>query len=37
MAQGDFFLKIDGIDGESKDSKHQGSLELDSWSWGETN
>jgi type VI secretion system secreted protein Hcp len=37
MAQGDFFLKIDGIDGESKDSKHPSELELDSWSWGETN
>lgn len=33
MAQ-DYFLKIDGIDGESTDDKHQGEIELDSWSFG---
>ena len=32
----DYFLKIDGIKGESKDSKHAGEIELDSWSWGES-
>ena len=32
----DYFLKIDGIDGESKDSKHAGSIDVMSWSWGET-
>ena len=32
----DYFLKIDGIDGESKDSKHGGEIDLDSFSWGET-
>jgi len=33
----DFFLKIDTIEGESKDSKHENEIQLDSWSWGETN
>ncbi|MDD5036003.1 MAG: type VI secretion system tube protein Hcp [Methylococcaceae bacterium] len=37
MAQVDYFLKIDGIKGESQDSKHGGEIELQSWSWGETN
>jgi type VI secretion system secreted protein Hcp len=36
MAAVDFFLKIDGVDGESGDSKHKGEIELESWSWGET-
>ena len=31
---GDCFLKIDGIDGESTDSKHKGEIELASFSWG---
>src|SRR6202011_2897058 len=35
MAQVDYFLKIDGIDGESADSKHKGEIDLESWSWGE--
>ena len=30
----DYFLKIEGIDGESKDSKHAGEIEIASWSWG---
>lgn len=33
----DYFLKIDGIDGESQDHKHKNEIELESWSWGETN
>ena len=37
MAQADYFLKIDGIDGESGDSKHKGEIHLESWSWGESN
>lgn len=37
MSQSDFFLKIDGIDGESTDDKHKGELEIQSWSWGATN
>ncbi len=32
----DYFLKIDGIDGESQDSKHKGEIHLESWSWGES-
>lgn len=36
MAVVDYFLKIDGVDGESSDSKHKGEIELDSWSWGES-
>lgn len=31
----DYFLKIDGIDGESADSKHKSEIDLESWSWGE--
>ena len=37
MAQTDYFLKIEGIDGESQDSTHKGEIEVLSWSWGETN
>jgi len=33
----DYFLKLDGISGESKDSKHKGEIELLSFSFGETN
>lgn len=32
----DYFLKIDGIDGESGDHKHKNEIQLESWSWGET-
>ncbi|MQR02106.1 Hcp family type VI secretion system effector [Glaciimonas soli] len=35
MAQ-DIFLKINGIDGESKDDKHSNEIEVQSWSWGIT-
>jgi type VI secretion system secreted protein Hcp len=37
MAGADYFLKIDGIPGESTDAKHKGEIVLDSFSWGETN
>lgn len=37
MASVDFFLKIDGIAGESTDDKHKGEIELESWSFGATN
>jgi type VI secretion system secreted protein Hcp len=37
MALVDYFLQIDGIDGESKDSKFAKAIELESWSWGESN
>jgi type VI secretion system secreted protein Hcp len=36
MAAVDYFLKIDGIDGESSDAKHKGEIDLESWSWGES-
>ena len=32
----DYFLKLDGIEGESTDAKHKGEIDLESWSWGET-
>jgi len=32
----DYFLKIDGIAGESQDSRHPGEIEVESFSWGET-
>lgn len=37
MAAVDYFLKIDGIEGESTDDKHKNEIELESWSWGVTN
>jgi type VI secretion system secreted protein Hcp len=37
MAKVDFFLKIDGIEGESMDAKHAKEIELQSWSWGAMN
>lgn len=37
MAQVDYFLKIDGVPGESEDAKHKEEIELESFSWGETN
>jgi type VI secretion system secreted protein Hcp len=37
MAQVDYFLKIDGIDGESTDDRHKGEIEIESFSWGESN
>ncbi len=33
----DFLLEIDGIKGESKDKKHQDTIEVDSFSWGVSN
>lgn len=32
----DYFLKIDGVDGESTDKAHAKEIDLDSWSWGAT-
>ncbi len=37
MAAVDYFLKLDGIPGESPDSKHKGEIEISSFSWGATN
>jgi type VI secretion system secreted protein Hcp len=36
MAKVDYFLKLDGVDAESTDDKHKGAIELESFSWGET-
>ena len=36
MAVVDYFLKMDGIQGESQDKTHKNEIELESWSWGET-
>jgi type VI secretion system secreted protein Hcp len=36
LAQVDYFLKIEGIQGESRDAKHKDQIELESFSWGET-
>jgi type VI secretion system secreted protein Hcp len=33
----DYFLKIDGLPGESLDSKHKGEIDVEAWSWGESN
>lgn len=33
----DVFMKIDGIEGESTDSKHKDEIEVRSFSWAETN
>jgi type VI secretion system secreted protein Hcp len=32
----DYFLHIEGIEGESVDAKHKAWIDVDSWSWGET-
>ena len=36
MALVDYFLKLDGIKGESADAKHKDEIDIESWSWGET-
>lgn len=36
MAAVDYFLKIDGIEGESQDSKHKSEIEIQSFSFGAT-
>src|SRR5438309_7879006 len=37
MATVDYFLKIDGVDGESTDDTHKKEIELESFSFGATN
>jgi type VI secretion system secreted protein Hcp len=37
MAAVDYFLKIDGVDGESQDAKHKGAIQIESFSWGANN
>jgi type VI secretion system secreted protein Hcp len=36
-AASDFFLKLEGIDGESVDDRHKGEIEIQSFSWGVSN
>jgi type VI secretion system secreted protein Hcp len=36
MAQVDYFIKFDGIKGESTDAKHKDEIDVEAWSWGET-
>ena len=36
MAEVDYFLKIDGIPGESQDDEHKDEIEVVSWYWSET-
>jgi type VI secretion system secreted protein Hcp len=37
VAQVDYFLKLKGVDGEATDDKHKNELDIESWTWGETN
>ncbi|MGH2734688.1 MAG: Hcp family type VI secretion system effector [Actinomycetota bacterium] len=37
MAAVDYFLKIDGVPGESLDNHHPNEIDVESWSWGESN
>jgi type VI secretion system secreted protein Hcp len=37
MAAVDYFLKIDGIQGESQDKVHKNEIQIESFSWGQTN
>ncbi len=37
MSAVDYFLKIEGVDGESADSKHKGEIDLESYSFGCSN
>jgi type VI secretion system secreted protein Hcp len=34
---GDIFLKLDGIEGESEDSKHKNEIQVETFSWGVSN
>ena len=36
MATADYFIKFDGIKGESADAKHKDEIDIEAWSWGET-
>ena len=36
MAAVDYFLKIDGVQGESQDKAHKNEIEIESFSWGAT-
>jgi type VI secretion system secreted protein Hcp len=36
VAAFDYFLKIDGVQGESTDAAHKDEIDVEAWSWGET-
>jgi type VI secretion system secreted protein Hcp len=36
MALVDYFLKLEGIEGEAHDASKKGWIDLESWSWGES-
>ena len=36
MPQVDYFIKFDGLKGESTDAKHKDEIDVEAWSWGET-
>ena len=36
-ASADYFLKIEGIKGDSLNDQHKDEIEVESWSWGESN
>jgi type VI secretion system secreted protein Hcp len=36
MAAVDYFLKVEGIEGESTDKTHKNTIQVESFSWGET-
>jgi type VI secretion system secreted protein Hcp len=36
MAAVDYFLKVQGVEGESGDAKHKNEIQLESWSFGAT-
>jgi type VI secretion system secreted protein Hcp len=35
LAAFDYFMKIDGMPGESTDATHKGEIDVEAWSWGE--
>ena len=37
MAAVDYFIKFDGIKGESTDANHKDEIDIESWSWGASN
>jgi type VI secretion system secreted protein Hcp len=37
MAAVDYFLKIKDVPGESQDDKHKDEIDVEAWSWGESN
>lgn len=37
MAQVDYFLKLEGVDGESQDDKHKNEIDISTVSWGVVN